>query len=271
MIARTRTLAVLALGAFAVLATSGRAATGAQVAPRELAHAGLEQKLDQQIPLDLAFRDETGKVVSLGESFGTKPVLLSFAYYHCPMLCPMVLDAIVRSLRPLAGTIGSEFNVVTIGIDPKETPAQAAQKKAKLLADYGRKGSENGWRFLVGEGDSVQKLAAAAGFNYEYDAKNDQFAHSAGIVILTPQGKISRYLYGIDYTPRDVQLSLVEASNGKIGTLADQILLFCYHYDPATGKYGVAAMTSLRIAGIATLLGLAGFVMTQIRRENSKA
>lgn len=264
------------------LATCASASTGiggvalepgaaAQSQPRELAHAGLDQKLDAKLPLDLRFRDEAGRNVALADYFGRKPVLLSFAYYHCPMLCPMVLEGIVRGLRPLAWNVGGEFEIVTVSIDPKETPAQAVAKKQKLVADYGRPGAADGWHFLVSDGDSVKKLAEAVGFRYEYDAAHDQFAHAAGIVIATPQGKISRYLYGIDYAPRDVKLSLVEASDGKIGSLADQILLFCYHYDPATGKYGMAAMTSLRLAGIATLVALAGFVVTQIRREHSKA
>jgi protein SCO1 len=241
-----------------------------QARPKALRDVGVEQKLDQPVPLDIPLRDEAGRTVRLGDFFGRKPVLLSLAYYHCPMLCPMILDGLVRSLRPLSWNVGEEFEVVTVSIDPRETPEQAAAKKQKLVADYGRKGAAEGWHFLVGDQDSVRRLTGAVGFRTTYDAEHDQFAHAAVLTVLTPQGKISRYLYGIDYAPRDVRLALVEASQDKIGTLADQILLFCYHYDPATGKYGMAALTSLRVAGLLTIVGLATFVVGQLRRENSK-
>ncbi len=241
------------------------------VMPRELSHASLAQKLDTQLPLDLEFRDSDGKVVALRDLFRGKPVVLQFAYYHCPMLCPMITEGLVRSLRPLSIGVGTEFDALTVSIDDREGPQAAAVKKTKTITDYNRPASAEGWHFLVTQGDSSKRLAEAAGFEYTYDAKNDQFAHAAGVLVLTPQGKISRVLYGIDFAPKDVKLALVEASDNKIGSLVDQVLLFCFHYDPATGTYGKVALTSVRVAGLATVALIAGFVVTQLRRENSKA
>jgi len=254
--------------ACALLAPRLAAADSAR--PAALRGVGVDAKLDQPVPLDIRLRDETGRAVRLGDFFGRKPVLLSFAYYHCSMLCPMVLEGMVRSLRPLSWDVGKEFEMLTVSIDPRETPEMAAAKKRQMVADYGREGADAGWHFLVGDEEAVRRLTDAVGFRYTYDAEHDQFAHAAALTVLTPQGKISRYLYGIDYAPRDVRLALVEASQEKIGTLTDQILLFCYHYDPATGKYGMAAMTSLRVAGLITVIGLATLVVGQLRRENPK-
>jgi len=239
--------------------------------PAALRDVGIEQKLDHAVPLDLTFRDESDNAVRLGDFFGQKPVLLSLAYYHCPMLCPLALDGLVRSLRPLAWDVGSEFQIVTVSVDSRETSAQAAEKKRALISDYGRPGAAQGWHFLVADADTVQHLTDAVGFHYRYDAASDQFAHATGLFVLTPQGRISRVLYGIDYAPRDLRLALVEASQRKIGTLADQLLLFCYHYDPATGKYGPAAMAAVRIGGALTLAGLVAFVAFQLRHEGSRA
>lgn len=258
-----------AAGALAAMMFAA-AAFAADTRPEALRGVDVVQKLDQPVPLDLELRDEAGKAVRLGEFFGDKPVLLTLAYARCPMLCPMVLDGLVRSLRPLSWDVGKEFQMVTVSIDPRETPEQAAAKKAKLVADYGRSGAADGWHFLVGDEAAVRRLTEAVGFRYTYDAANDQYAHAAVLMALTPKGKLSRYLYGIDFLPRDVRLALVEASEGKIGTLADQILLFCYHYDPATGKYGAAAMTSVRVAGVLTLLVLGAFIVTHIRQEHRK-
>lgn len=262
-----------ALGVLVLAAASARGAslpeagTPASTVPPALEGIGIDQKLDQPLPLDLTLRDESGKSVRLGEFFGDRPVIVTLAYYHCPMLCPMVLDGVVRSLRPLSLELGRDFRAVTVSIDPKETPEQAAAKKQHIASEYGRDGAAEDWHFLVGDEGAVRALADAIGFHYRYDAASGQFAHAAGLVVTTPQGKISRVLYGIDFTPRDVRLALVEASEGKIGTVADQLLLFCYHYDPATGRYGAAAMTSLRIAALVTVAGLVGFVTTQLRRE----
>ncbi|MBI2963308.1 MAG: SCO family protein [Deltaproteobacteria bacterium] len=253
---------MLVLIAAAVFAADSR--------PAALRDVDVVPRLDQPLPLDLELRDETGKTVRLAEFFGGPPVLLTLAYARCPMLCPMVLEGLVRSLRPLSWNVGEQFRMITVSIDPRETPEQAAARKAKLVADYGRPGAARGWHFLVGDEGAVRRLTEAVGFRYGYDAANDQYAHAAVLMALTPQGKLSRYLYGIDFTPRDVRLALVEASEGKIGTLTDRILLFCYHYDPATGKYGAAAMTGVRLAGVLTVLGIGAFVVTQIRREHRK-
>jgi protein SCO1 len=239
--------------------------------PAALRDVGIEQKLDHAVPLDLTFRDESDNVVRLGDFFGQKPVLLSLAYYHCPMLCPLALEGLVRALRPLTWNVGNEFQIVTVSIDARDTSAHGAEKKRTLVSDYGRPGAAEGWHVLVGDADTVHQLADAVGFHYRYDAASDQFAHGAGLFVLTPQGRISRVLYGIDYAPRDLRLALVEASQRKIGTLADQLLLFCYHYDPATGKYGPAAMAAVRIGAVLTLAGLVAFVAFQLRREGSRA
>lgn len=262
----------VAAAAIALLASvSSGAGAGSSTRPAALRDVGVDAKLDAALPLDLALRDETGRPVRLGDFFGDTPVLLTFAYSRCPMLCPLVLEGLVRSLRPLSWDVGKQFRMLTVSIDPHETPEQAAEKKRKLVADYGRAGAAEGWHFLVGDPEAVRRLTDAVGFRYGYDAEHDQFAHVAVLMVLTPRGKLSRYLYGIDYTPRDVRLALVEASENKIGTLADQLLLFCYHYDPTTGKYGMAAMTSLRVAGLLTVVGLAAFVVTQLRHESSRA
>ncbi len=258
MIARILGASLAAIAIAAVTASPAWAA--ASTLPKPLQGVGIDQKLDQRLPLDLAFRDESGKAVKLGDYFGDRPVLLTLAYYHCPMLCPMVLEGLARSLRPLSLNLGADFRAVTVGIDPKETPEQAAAMKKKL-------GAGDDWHFLVGDEPAIRRVAEAAGFRYTVDDANDQFAHAAVLMVATPDGRMSRYLYGIDFAPRDVRLSLVEASEGKIGTLADQLLLFCFHYDPATGRYGAVAMTSLRVAALLTLAGLVGFVATQLRHE----
>jgi protein SCO1/2 len=255
----------------AIGALAGPVLADTTTPPPALRDVGIEQKLDRAVPLDLTFRDESDNAVRLGDFFGQKPVLLSLAYYHCPMLCPLALDGLVRGLRPLTWNVGNEFQIVTVSIDARETSAHAAAKKRTLVSDYRRPGAAEGWHVLVGDTDAVHQLADAIGFHYRYDAASDQFAHAAGLFVLTPEGRISRVLYGIDYAPRDLRLALVEASQGKIGTLADQLLLFCYHYDPATGKYGPAAMAAVRIGAALTLAGLVAFVAFQLRHEGSRA
>jgi len=252
------------------LALASVAAADSTVPPPGLRDVGIEQRLDQALPLDLVFRDESDNPVKLGDFFGQKPVLLSFVYYHCPMLCPMALEGLVRSLRPLSWNVGEEFDIVTVSIDEHETAAQAADKKRKIVASYGRDRAAAGWHFLVGEGDAGRRLAEAVGFRFRYDDATNQFAHATGLFVITPLGRISRVLFGIDYAPRDVRLSLVEASQQKIGTLADQLLLFCYHYDPATGKYGPAAMAGVRIGAVLTLVSLAAFIVAELRHDSAR-
>ncbi len=238
--------------------------------PPLLRDVGLDQRLNEQAPLDLSFRDEVGRAVRLRDYFGKKPVVLSLVYYECPMLCTMVLNGLLRSLRAIRFDAGNQFQVVIVSIDPRETPAIAAAKKETYLGQYRRAGASEGWHFLTGAEPEIQQLARAVGFRYAYDPKTGQYAHASGVIVLTPEGKLSRYFYGIEYSARDLRLGLVEASANKIGSAVDQVLLFCYHYDPLTGKYGLIIMNLLRAAGVATVLALGSFVVVMFRRERQK-
>lgn len=234
--------------------------------PSSLRGLGIDQKLNAQIPLDLTFRDDTGRPVRLGDLFdGRKPVLLTLVYYNCPMLCTLVLNDTLRSLRPLPLTIGKDFDVLTISFDPREGPELAAAKKRHYLEAYGRPGAERGWHFLTGDEEAIRRLTDAVGFRYRYDAGLDQFFHPSGITILTPDGRISRYFFGVSYVPKDVRLALVEASDGRIGSVTDAVLLYCFQYDPATGKYSLAIMNALRAGGVLTLVAL-GMMMVRMHR-----
>jgi len=250
----------------ATLPVLGRAAwNSTQIAER----AQFEQKLGSQVPFNLTFQDETGRTVKLSDYFGKKPVVLNLVYYRCPSLCTEVLNGLVRALRtPRMFVVGNEFNVVTLSINPREKP-ELAKKKAMLYRTRYDKPSADAqsWPFLTGDEESIRAVAEAVGFGYAYDPSIDQFAHSSGLVVLTPQGKASRYLYGVEYSPKDLRLALSEASQGKIGGLSEKILLYCYQYDPATGRYGVAIMRVLRVASAASLLALGVFVWMMFRRE----
>ena len=228
---------------------------------------GLDQNLDGQIPLELTFIDEKGRTVALGDLLGDKPVLLSFVYYECPMLCTQILNGLTKSLRVLSFDVGKEFDVITVSIDPGETPSLAAAKKQEYVKWYGRSSAERGWHFLTGRQDQIELLTQAAGFRYQYDPETDLYRHASGIMVLTPEGKLARYFYGIDYAPKDVRLGLIEASQNKIGSPVDQLLLFCYKYDPSTGKYGLVIMNSVRIAGALTVMTIGAFVVLMLRRE----
>jgi protein SCO1/2 len=233
---------------------------------------GIDQKLGNPVPLDLEFRDEAGAPVRLGQFFGgKKPVLLSLVYYRCPGLCTMTLNGMAAAFKPLKFSAGREFDVVTVSIDPKETPQLAAEKKAQYLKRYGRDGAEAGWHFLTGDEQAIRALAQSVGFRYVYHPQTDQYTHAAGIMLLTPGGKVARYFYGLEYSARDLRLAMVEASEEKIGTLADAVQLLCYQYDPMTGKYGVAIMRTIRTAGVLTVLGLGMFVFLMARRERRTA
>jgi protein SCO1/2 len=232
---------------------------------------GFEQKLDSQVPLELQFVDSTGQAVHLGDYFNeSKPVILDLGYYECPMLCSLVRNALFESLKALEFTVGDEFEVVIVSIDPGETPDIAETKRRASIMSYERSMSDEGWNFLVGEEESIQKLAEAVGFQYTYDANIDEYVHPSGIVILTPQGRVSKYLYGIDYPVRDLRLALIEAAEGKIGTPVDQFLLMCYHYDPVEGQYTLFITNIIRMLGAATVVifGLVLFVL--FRRERHK-
>jgi len=238
------------------------------VRPELLKEVGIDQKLNSSIPLDLMFRDEHGKAVTLGQYFGSKPVILTLVYYNCPMLCTQVLNGLDRSLEQIPLTVGKDFEVVTVSIDPTDRPSLAEAKQAVYLGMYNRPGSAVGWHFLTGEESQIKQLAAAIGFRYAYDPDSHQYAHASGIMILTPEGKLSRYFYGVTYPERDMRLGLVEASEGKIGSPVDQVLLFCYHYDPHTGKYGLLISRVLQLGGLATVLIGGIFLILLFRGEH---
>ena len=253
-----------------LLALAADLAQAQNVRPAPLRDVGIDQKLNEQLPLNLTFRDETGKPVQLRQYFGHKPVILSLVYYDCPMLCTLVLNGLVRSLRVVPLDVGDQFDVVTVSFDPRETAALAAAKKETYVKRYARAQASQGWHFLTGEEASIQQLTRAVGFRYAYDAKSGEFAHATGIMVLTPTGRLARYFYGIDYSPRDLRLALVEASAHKIGSVVDQLLLFCFHYDPKTGKYSLVVMNVLRVAGMGTLLALGSFLFVMFRRDRRK-
>jgi protein SCO1/2 len=240
--------------------------------PPLLHGVNIEQHLGQQTPLDLQFRDEAGHAVRLSRYFGAKPVILVLAYYRCPRLCTEVLNGLEHGLEGIASLdIGRNFNVLTISFDPRETPELASAKKVVYVEKYGRPGAAGGWHFLTGDQTSIKQLTEAVGFHYNYDPRSDQFAHASGIMVLTPDGKLARYFYGIQYSPRDLRLGLVEASSGKIGSPVDQLLLFCFHYDPTTGQYTPAIMNFVRLAGAATLAALGAFLLKMWRSERRKS
>ncbi|MEP6644650.1 MAG: SCO family protein [Acidobacteriaceae bacterium] len=257
------------VAAFGQGMTKGIMSPPANVRPPGLKNVGIAQHLDEQIPPDLMFRDESGKAVRLGDYFGKKPMILNLVYYKCPMLCGEVLSGLVSSMKILKFDAGKEFDVLTVSFDPKETPEIAATAKAEYLKRYGRPGAANGWHFLTGSQESIDALTKVAGFQYQYDEKTKQFAHATAIAVLTPQGKIAQYYYGVEYAPKDLRLGLIQASQNKIGTVVDQVLLYCYHYDPATGKYGAVITRILQLSGLATILILGVFMTALIRRGSS--
>jgi protein SCO1/2 len=241
----------------------------AKAKPGLLNQVGIDQHLDQQIPLDLVFNDETGREVPLRDFFGKRPVILAMVYYECPMLCTQVLNGLVSTLGVMKFDVGREFDVVAVSINPRETPGLAAQKKQAYLERYKRPQSAAGWHFLTGKDENIKQLAAAVGFRYAYDPAIQQYAHGAGIEIVTPKGVISKYFYGIEFSARDIRFGLIEASDERIGTPIDDVLLLCYHYDPSTGKYGAVAIDAIRIGGVATVLALGTFLFVSLRRERA--
>lgn len=236
--------------------------------PGALKDVGIDQRLDAQIPLNLVFNDESGRALPLSTYFtGKKPVVLVLVYYRCPMLCSEILNGLTAALKTVSLNPGQDFEVVAVSFDPKDTPEIAAAKRQSYLRRYNRPNTANGWHFLTGDERNIKALTDAAGFHYTYDPKTDQFAHASAVMIVTPAGKMSKYFYGVEYSARDLRLGLVEASADKIGTPVDQILLFCFHYDPATGKYGALTMTSLRIAGAGFALVCGAFLLVAFRRD----
>lgn len=236
--------------------------------PSALQGVGIDQKLNAQVPLNLVFKDEAGRPVPLSTFFqGKKPVILALVYYRCPMLCTQILTGLESALKAVSFNPGQDFEVVSVSFDPKDTPEIAAGKKATYVRRYGRPNTANGWHFLTGDEANIKALTDAVGFHYKYDPKTDQFAHASGIMILTPDGRLSRYFYGVEYSPRDLRLGLVEGSQDKIGSPVDALLLFCYHYDPQTGKYGAVAINSLRAAGAGFVLICGAFLVVALRRD----
>src|SRR5579863_2684169 len=235
--------------------------------PAMVKGVGIDQNLNAQIPLELKFRDETGQTVRLGQYFREKPVVLALVYYDCPGLCDLILNGLSHAMEQISLNVGADYQVVTVSFNPKESWQLATAKKANYIEKYQRPGAKDGWHFLTGDEASIKSLADTVGFHYKYDPINNQFAHASAIFILTPEGKIARYFYGIAYKPRDFRLGLVEASANKIGSAADQVLLFCYHYDPTTGKYGMVITQVTRALGTATVLALGAFVFIMIRRD----
>ena len=269
-------IAALALGVVVARAQDLGPAPGERVGtavppagqmPELLQEVGLDQKLNTQVPLNLRFKDEDGRVVTLGDYFGKRPVILTLNYFECPMLCTEVLNGLVSALGVMNFSVGKEFDVVTVSFDPRDTPERARQKKAAYLGRYKRPGSESGWHFLTGSDHEIAALTRAVGFRYAYNAKAGQFAHASGVMVATPEGRLSHYFYGIEYGPRDLRLALVEASNHKIGTAVDQVLLACFHYDPSSGRYSMAVMTAVRAAGVAMVGLIAGAIVLMRRRE----
>jgi len=244
--------------------------TAAGARPAVLDEIGFDQRLDAELPRDLAFRDEDGRTVRLGDYFGERPVVLVLAYYECPMLCTLVLNGLLRALRVINLDVGRDFEVVTVSFDARETPALAAAKKAAYLEQYGREGAAAGWHFLTGEGPAIERLAQAVGFRFTWVPEQEQFAHAAAIMVATPAGRLARYFYGVEYPPRDLRLGLVEAADGTIGSPVDQVLLYCLQYDPTTGRYSAVALNLVRLGGVATMLALGGFILISRRRERAR-
>lgn len=238
--------------------------------PPTLRKVAFEQRLGAQLPLDVAFKDESGRDVMVGDYCRRgKPIILVFGYFRCPMLCTEVANGLVRAMLDLELTVGADYDVITISFDPRDTPDMAAAKKKTYLERYGRQGAEAGWHFLTGSKEAIERVTGAAGFRFVYDAKYDQFAHASGLIVLTPQGKIARYFYDIHFRPRDLRLGLVEASGNQIGSPVDQVLLFCFHYDPTEGRYGVAVMNLVRLGGVLTLAGI-GLLVFWLRRGDHR-
>ena len=238
--------------------------------PELLQDVGLDQRLNTQLPLSLQFKDEAGRTVRLGEYFGKRPVILTLAYYECPMLCTQVLNGVASAIGVLKFSVGQEYDIVTVSFDPRDTPERARAKKTAYIQRYGRPGAERGWHFLTGHSREISALTRAVGFRYAYNASLGQFAHASGIMVATPEGRLSHYFYGIEYWPRDLRLALIEAADHTIGSPVDQVVLYCFHYDPASGKYSLAVMTVVRIAGVLTLVAGVTAIVWMRRHERQQ-
>ena len=256
--------ALLVAVAAAGFALPGRAEDSRPAALRDV---GIEQRLDSQLPLDAALRDESGAAVKLGDYFGRRPVIFALVYYKCPMLCTLTLNGLVSSLRTLSFDAGQQFDVVAVSFNPDETSEMAAAKKQAVLDEYRRPGAEKGWHFLTGSAESIARIADAAGFRFKRDEQSGEYAHAAAIMVATPGGRLARYFYGVEYAPRDVRFALIEAAESRIGSVVDQLLLFCYRYDPHSARYTAAVMNLVRVSGVLTALGLGTFMVVFWRRD----
>ena len=277
------TLTIRYASVIAVLAVAASVSVGAQgnapglrpapgptssAMPGALQTVRFDQRLDTMLPLDAVFRNEQGQTVKLGDYFGKRPVVLAFVYYECPMLCTQILNGLASGIGVLDQTVGKDFDVVAISFDARETPVIAAAKKAAYTDRYARAGSEHGWHFLTGDDASIQRVTDAAGFHFAWDEQTQQFAHASGVIVVTPDGRLARYLFGIEYPPRDLKFALMESSEGRIGSVVDQVLLYCYHYEPATGSYSLVAMNAVRLGGAVTMVMLFGFIAISLRRDS---
>ncbi|MEB2284722.1 MAG: SCO family protein [Polyangiaceae bacterium UTPRO1] len=260
-------LLVLGVAPVSAATEPGIRSGAADVTPPALREVGIDQRLGERLPLDAAFTDDHGRVVKLGDYFGKKPVVLVLTYFECPMLCTLVLNGLGKTLKTMSFEPGREFDVVAVSFDPRDTPETAAKKKAAYVADYGRPATADGWHFLTGAPASIESVAKAVGFRYRWVPEEKQFAHAAAIMVATPEGKLARYYYGVEYSGRDLRLGLVEAADRKIGSPVDALMLFCYRYDPATGKYGAIALNLVRAGGVATVLAIGAFMTVMLRRE----
>lgn len=265
--ARRNVMCAVPMALFVAAAVSAQPGTPAAEVPSQLREVGFDQNLNQMLPLDVEFADEHGRVVRIGDHFGKRPVVLAFVYYGCPMLCVQSLSSLAATLGVLAEDPGEDFEVVSVSIDPRETPALARDKKAHYVERSGKPSIGMGWHFLTGTEANIRRLTAAAGFRYAWDAAQNQFAHPAGVIVATRDGKLSRYLFGIDYGPRDLRLAILDASEGKISSPLKRALLYCYHYDLATGRYSLAIMRVVQLAGAATVLSLGAMIVVWTRRE----
>lgn len=263
-------LAVVGMLSGPALGATPSVGTPSNDRPAALAGVGIDQKIGTALPLDAEFRDEHGKTVRLGDYFGAKPVLLVPAYYDCPMLCGLVLNGVTSTLRALSFGVGDDFTVVTFSFDPTETSEQAAAKKESILREYRRPAADAGWHFLTGDEAAIKRLTDAIGFRYAKDPKTGEYAHASGVVVATPDGTVARYFFGVEYSPRDLRLAMVEASQRKLGSLVDELLLFCFRYDPHAGRYTGMAMGAVRMGGVLTLAALGSFLGLSMWRERRR-
>ncbi len=237
------------------------------VTPPQLAGVGFKQRLNQMLPLDATFKDDNGLDVTLGQLFGSRPVILAFVYYQCPMLCTQVMNGLSSALKVMPFAAGKDYDVVLVSFDPRDRPAIAAEKKRAHLAYWSAERDASSWHLLSGDETSIRRAASAAGFTYQWDERTGQFAHVSGVLVVTPEGRLSRYFYGVEFSPKELRLALVESGEGKIGSAIDELLLYCFHYNPENGRYGLIVMNVIRLGGLVTVVAMGGFILLMRRRD----